>query len=148
MSTFTHNTLRYNTYRQVFQLQLTDCVVRFDVFWDEGKLEIGVIKDSIPLLSVRPILGTFYLKKRCTFNKVTKRERQWGYWSKNKTCWDCQIKKENSAYRSFLYDSVEHHHTAAPLLPHHLPEVATCIWKGSLKNNDCCVRRVILSLSE
>lgn len=62
MSMFTHNNLRYNTYRQVFQLQLTDCVVRFDVFRDEAKLEIGVIKDSIPLLSVRPILGTFYLK--------------------------------------------------------------------------------------
>lgn len=54
--------------------------------------------------------------------------------------------KETAAYRSFLYDSVQHHYTAAPLLPHHLPEVATCIWKGSLKKNDSRVRRVDLIL--
>lgn len=41
-----------------------------------------------------------------------------------------------TAYRSFLYDSVQHHNAAAPLLPHHLPEVATCVWKGSLKKSE------------
>lgn len=41
-----------------------------------------------------------------------------------------------TAYRSFLYDSVQHHDAAAPLLPHHLPEVATCVWKGSLKKSE------------
>lgn len=62
------------TYRQVFQLQLTDCVVRFDVVWDKGELEIGIIKDNISLLSVRPILGTFNLKQRYTLLHNRKRK--------------------------------------------------------------------------
>ena len=32
-----------------------------------------------------------------------------------------------ATYRSLLDDSVEHHHPTGPLLPHHLPEVATCV---------------------
>lgn len=64
--TFTHKLKRQNTYRQIFQLQLTDCIVIFDVFRDEGKFEIGIFKDGVFLLSVRPILGTLNLKVHYT----------------------------------------------------------------------------------
>lgn len=45
------------------------------------------------------------------------------------------------AYRSLLYDSVQHHHATAPLFPHHLPEVPARVWQGSLKKKGCSVRR-------
>lgn len=131
---FTHKLKRQNTYRQIFQLQLTDCIVIFDVFRDEGKFEIGIFKDGVFLLSVRPILGTLDLKVHYT--------KKMFYRLLGQTRRSYTVSKERAAYGSFLYDSVQHHYAAAPLLPHHLPEVATCIWKGSLKNNHCCVRRL------
>lgn len=86
------------TYRQIFQFQLTDCVVRFDVFWHKGELEIGIFKDSIFLLSVWPILGTFNLKRRFTLHKVYPRETSSGSAGQTRHCHtlrDKTVRKRN-----------------------------------------------------
>lgn len=123
---------RSNTHGQVFQLQLTDSVVGFDVLRDESELEVGLLEDAVPLLPLRPVLGTFDLKVRATGRHDRERQnltsaRQTGY--PGRRC----SQQEAAAHGSFLYDSVQHHHAAAPLLPHHLPETATRVWQGSLR---------------
>lgn len=48
-------------HRQIFQLQQSYCVVRFHILWDQSKSEVCVLKNSLPLLSLRPVLSTLYL---------------------------------------------------------------------------------------
>lgn len=64
-----------NTYRQVFQLQLANCVVRFDVLGDQGELKVCILKHGVSLLPVRPVLGALDLKVA-----ATQAERSGGYW--------------------------------------------------------------------
>lgn len=66
---------RSNTYRQIFQLQLTNCVVRFDVLGDQGELKVCIFKHSVSLLPVRPVLGALDLEV-----DTTQAERWRGYW--------------------------------------------------------------------
>lgn len=55
---------RSNTYRQIFQLQLTNCVVRFDVLGHQGDLKVCIFKHRVSLLPMRPVLGALDLKHR------------------------------------------------------------------------------------
>lgn len=57
---------RSNTHGQVFQLQLADSVVGFDVLRHQSELEVGLPEDAVPLLPLRPVLGTFDLKVGAT----------------------------------------------------------------------------------
>lgn len=75
---------RSNTYRQIFQLQLTNCVVRFDVLGDQGQLKVCIFKHSVSLLPVRPVLGALDLEV-----DTTQAERWRGYWGWR---WGCRQK--------------------------------------------------------
>lgn len=127
---------RSDTHGQVFQLQLTDSVVGFDVLRDQSELETGLLEDAVPLLPRRPVLGTFDLRVHATGRETQALTsvQQTGNPGRRFS------QQEAAAHGSFLYDPVQHHHAAAPLLPHHLPETATRVWQGSLRR----VRRATL----
>lgn len=119
---YTHTLKGWNTYRQIFQLQLTDCIVRLDVFWDQRELEIGIAKDDIFLLPVRPILGTFNLS-RCTWQSG--RGQQWGYWVEEdkradlSPCWGKPLTDPFSMTRfSITTPRLLCSHTISQKLPH------------------------------
>lgn len=60
--TFTNAQHHLNTHGQVFQLQLTDRVVGFDVFRDKSEPEVCILEDGVSFLPLRPVLSTFDLK--------------------------------------------------------------------------------------
>ena len=68
LSTWHH--YKKTSYNEVFQLQLADGVVHFDVLWDEADPEVGA-KDGISFLYLGPVLGTFYLKKKTAHTNIT-----------------------------------------------------------------------------
>lgn len=85
----------------------------------QAELEVAILKELLPLLSVRPILRAFDLQARTGGPKSALRKDE--------------AQTRAAAYISFLDHSVQHHHTATALLPHHLPEVAARVGEGSLK---------------
>lgn len=135
-------------HRQIFQLQQSYCVVRFHILWDQSKSEVCVLKNSLPLLSLRPVLSTLYLHVHTLlhYNHTT----QASHIHNTCTHFICTLEAFQAkrvclyrcdrygtvwykdgvrfSHRAFLYNTIQHHDPSAALLPHHLPEVATGVW--------------------
>lgn len=133
------------SHRQIFQLQLSYCIVRFHIFWDQSKSEICVFKDSLPLLSLRPILSTLYLYVHTHFFIITTQNKphthnpcthsicmlealQADIQSESVYPWGRYSYCVCFSHRAFLYNAIQHHNPSAALLPHHLPEMTTGVW--------------------